>query len=526
MRQKTVVIIGAGPAGLTAGYHLLKNNGYNVIILEKLPVIGGIARTINYKGNRMDLGGHRFFTKSEIVNSIWKELLPLQSKPSKDDLLTGNFKDIQYPPSGPDPEKEDRVMLIRKRTSRIYYLKKFFDYPVSLNLNTVKNLGFTRMAKIGLSYLKSHITPIKPEKNLEDFFINRFGYELYNTFFKDYTEKVWGTKCVNIKPEWGAQRIKNLSIKSIIKDITLNLISKKYSNTKKVETTLIRKFYYPKFGPGQMWDEMAGNIEKNGGKIIKNTAVIKLKTNGNKIKTAVCKNIKSGEVFEIDSDYIISSMPIKEFIESLDNKDNRVEEISKGLIYRNFVTAGILVKKLKLKNETTQKTVNNIIPDNWIYLQDSDLIAGRLQIFNNWSPYLVSDLNKIWLGVEFFCDDNGIWNMDDREIINMAVKDIERAGIIDSSDFLDGKVERAEKAYPAYFGSSYEKFDDIKNYLNEIENLYPVGRNGMHKYNNMDHSMLSAIEAVDSIINKTDKRKIWNVNTEREYQEKSVFILK
>ncbi|HGJ67548.1 TPA: FAD-binding protein, partial [bacterium] len=206
IQQKTAIIVGAGPAGLTAGYQLLKNGGQRVIIIEKLPLLGGIARTINYKGNRMDLGGHRFFTKSEIVNSIWNELLPLQSKPSKDDLLTGNFKDIIYPTSGPDPEIEDRVMLIRKRTSRIYYLKKFFDYPVSLNINTIKNLGFAKITKIGFSYLKSHIKPIKPEKNLEDFFINRFGYELYNTFFKDYTEKVWGTKCIDIKPEWGAQR--------------------------------------------------------------------------------------------------------------------------------------------------------------------------------------------------------------------------------------------------------------------------------------------------------------------------------
>ncbi|MGC8728284.1 MAG: NAD(P)/FAD-dependent oxidoreductase [Elusimicrobiales bacterium] len=519
MSEKTVVIIGAGPSGLTAGYELLKKSGFKAIIIEKLNIFGGIARTISYKGNRMDLGGHRFFTKSENVKKIWEELLPIQSKPSKDDILTERYKEINYPFEGPDPEKEDKVMLIRKRTSRIYYLKKFFDYPVSLNKNTIKNLGFLKMSKIGISYLKSQIFPIKPEKSLEDFFINRFGYELYDTFFRDYTEKVWGTKCSEIKPEWGEQRIKGLSIKSILKDIILNSLSKNYSDNKKIETTLIRKFYYPKYGPGQLWDEMADIIEKKGGIILKNTEVVRLETDGFKITKVIAKNLKNREKIEIKSDFVISSMAIKDLLNAMDRKEEKAKKVAENLVYRDFLTTGILVKKLKIKNETKEKTINDIIPDNWIYLQDRDMIAGRLQIFNNWSPYLVADLNTVWLGVEFFCNKNdNLWNMGDNELINLSVKELEKCGIIESSDFIDGTVERVEKAYPAYFGS-YENFDVVKNYLDKIENLYPVGRNGMHRYNNMDHSMLTAIEAVRCILEGRDKKDIWNINTEKEYHE-------
>lgn len=519
MNEKTVTIIGAGPSGLTAGYELLKKSGFKVIIIEKLNIFGGIARTISYKGNRMDLGGHRFFTKSENVKKIWDELLPIQSKPSKDDILTEKYKEINYPPEGPDPEKEDKVMLIRKRTSRIYYLKKFFDYPVSLNKNTIKNLGFLKMSKIGFSYLKSQIFPIKPEKSLEDFFINRFGYELYDTFFRDYTEKVWGTKCSEIKPEWGEQRIKGLSIKSILKDIILNSLSKNYSDNKKIETTLIRKFYYPKYGPGQLWDEMANIIEKKGGIIIKNTEVVGFETDGFKITKVIAENLKNRKKIEIKSDFVVSSMAIKDLLNAMDRKEEKAKKVAENLVYRDFLTTGILVKKLKIKNETKEKTINDIVPDNWIYLQDRDMIAGRLQIFNNWSPYLVADLNTVWLGVEFFCNRNDkLWNMEDNELINLSVKELEKCGIIDSSDFIDGTVERVEKAYPAYFGS-YENFDIVKNYLDKIENLYPVGRNGMHRYNNMDHSMLTAIETVKCILEGRDKKDIWNINTEKEYQE-------
>jgi len=519
--NKKILIIGAGPAGLTAAYQLLKKtNTFEVLIIEKLNTLGGISRTINYKGNRMDLGGHRFFTKSEIIKNLWCEFLPIQGKPAKDEIITGSFNVENYSINGPDPEKEDRVMLVRKRLSRIYYLKKFFDYPVSLNLNTIKNLGIRKITAIGLGYLKSQILPIKPEKSLEDFFINRFGYELYNTFFKDYTEKVWGIKCNEISSEWGVQRVKGLSIKSIIKDIILSAFSKRYVDTKKVETTLIRKFYYPKFGPGQMWNEMAKYIKEKGGKILKNTIVTRIKISGNTIKSVIFKNLSDGKETEINIDYLISSMPIKELIMVIDNKPAHIEELAKDLKYRSFITTGLFMKKLKIKNETQEKTINNIIPDNWIYLQDKDIKAGRLQIFNNWSPYLVSDLNKVWIGVEYFCDENDeLWRKKDNELIDLALSDLQKAGIIDKDDFIDGTVERVENAYPAYFGKSYERFNEIKDYLNSITNLYSIGRNGMHRYNNMDHSMLSAIEAVNSLLNGTNKENIWKVNTEKEYHE-------
>ncbi|MEF3280631.1 MAG: NAD(P)/FAD-dependent oxidoreductase [Elusimicrobiota bacterium] len=520
MSKKKIIIIGAGPAGLAAGYELVNHKDFEVFIIEKLNIPGGIARTEIYKGNRMDLGGHRFFTKSDNIFKIWTDILPIQGKPSKDDIITGRYKSMKYSASGPDPEKEDNVMLIRKRISRIYFMKNFFDYPVSLNYNTIKNLGLSKIAKISLSYLNSRITPIKNEKSLEDFFINRFGKELYKLFFKDYTEKVWGMRCDKIKPEWGAQRIKGLSISSIIKDILLNAISKKYKHTKKVETTLIRQFYYPKFGPGQMWNEMAKKIELPGGKIIKNTTVSNIEIKGNKIVSLTAINNVTGEKTIFETDYVISSMPIKDLINSINKPDETVKNIANELLYRDFIAVGLLVKEVKIKNETAEKTINNILPDNWIYLQDKGVIAGRLQIFNNWSPYLVKDLNNIWLGVEYFCfEKDKLWNLNNYELINLAIKDLSKIGIIGKNDFIDGYVVKAEKAYPAYFGG-YERFDGIKEYLNSIENLYPVGRNGMHKYNNMDHSMITAIESAKNIIeNRKDKNRIWNINIEKEYQE-------
>lgn len=520
MKKINVLIIGAGPAGLTAAYELSKDKTYNVTILEKLENIGGIARTINYKGNRMDLGGHRFFTKSQIVKKIWTDILPVQGFPSKDDMLTGNNLKIKYSKDGPDPEKEDRVMLIRKRISRIYYDKNFFDYPVSLSYNTIRNLGIYRILKIGLSYFKSTLFPIRPEKNLEDFFINRFGKELYRTFFENYTEKVWGVKCSAIKPEWGAQRIKGLSITSLLKDIIMNNLFSRNAQKKKVETTLIREFYYPKYGPGQMWEQICGIVEKNGGKLLKNMNVIGLEVKGDRIEAVIAINSANGAKIKIDCDYVISSMAVKDLVKALSHKDSEIEKISNNLIYRDFIAVGVLVKKMKILNKSKEKTVNNIIPDNWIYLQDQGIIAGRLQIFNNWSPYLLADMNTVWLGVEYFCNENDkLWNLNKMEMLKLAVDDLTKLGIIDEADFIDGTVEKVEKAYPAYFGS-YDNFETVRGYLDKIENLYLIGRNGMHRYNNMDHSMLSAVEAVRCIVNKKkSKESIWQVNTESEYQE-------
>ncbi|NLH38575.1 MAG: NAD(P)/FAD-dependent oxidoreductase [Elusimicrobia bacterium] len=520
MNKKNVIIIGGGPAGLTAGYELVKNKDYNVVIIEKRAILGGIARTESYKGNRIDIGGHRFYSKSDDILKLWTEIMPIQGFPSSDDIITERYRNIDYNTNGPDPEKEDNVMLIRKRTSRIYYMHKFFDYPVALNYNTIRNLGLSKMTKIGLSYMKSMVSPIKNEKNLEDFFINRFGKELYLTFFKDYTEKVWGINCNEIKPDWGAQRVQGLSISSILKDIFLNTFSSRYKTTKAVETTLIRQFYYPKLGPGQMWDEMAKRIEAAGGVIIKNSEVIGINIENDRVLSITTKNKLTGEIANYNADYLISSMPIKDLINAFNKKDENIARLSNELLYRDFIAVGLLMKRMKVKNKSGERTVNNIIPDNWIYLQDSGIVAGRLQIFNNWSPYLLNDVNKIWLGVEYFCNENDhLWSKDDKDLIDIAIKDLSNVGIIDSNDFLDGTAIRTEKAYPAYFGA-YEEIDRIKDFLNGIKNLYPIGRNGMHRYNNMDHSMLTGIKAAECILNNTDKTEIWDINTEQEYQEK------
>ena len=525
--NKIAVIIGAGPAGLTAALELLNKTGIKPIIFEQTEDIGGISKTVNYKGNRIDLGGHRFFSKSDRVMKFWLDLMPIQTTPAKDDILLGR----QLPPIGydrpieADPQKTDKVMLIRKRISRILFMRKFFDYPISLTLRTVSNLGLFRTLKITASYIKAKIFPIKSEKSLEDFLINRFGTELYKTFFKDYTEKVWGVTCDKIKPEWGAQRIKGLSIARAVKHAVMAAVRRDMSvGQKEVETSLINQFLYPKYGPGQLWEEVAGIVKSKGGQIYLGHKVIGIKSQNNKIISVKVKNEKTGELKEIIADYIFSSMPVRDLIEAMGQPvPQKVREVAAGLCYRDFITAGLLVKKLKIKNNTDIKTVNDIIPDNWIYIQEKDVKIGRLQVFNNWSPYMVADSDTVWLGLEYFCDvDDELWNMPDEEFKEFAVSELVKIGVIDRDDVLDGVVIRMEKTYPAYFGS-YDDFDVIRNYTDSFPNLFLIGRNGMHRYNNQDHSMLTAMTAVGNIVNGvTAKDNIWQVNAEEEYHETKI----
>ena len=507
--MKRVVIIGAGPAGLTAGYELLKKSkDYEVLILEESKDIGGISKTIKYKGNRMDIGGHRFFSKNQEVLDFWQEILPIQSKPSFDDKILKRKK--EYPKKGPNPEKEDKVMLKRNRVSRIYYLNKFFDYPISLSIATFKNLGLKNTLVSGISYLKSIVVK-KEEDSLENFYINRFGKELYQTFFEGYTEKLWGRHPKEISASWGAQRVKGVSILEVVKN-ALHL-------NKQQETSLIEEFLYPKYGPGQLWETVAEKIKKMGGTIKKNSKVEKINVKNNKIISVVCHNeVITGDIF-------ISSMPLKDLILSLNTKvSNNIKDIATNLPYRDFVTVGLLVKKLNLKNETNIKTLNNIVPDCWIYVQDKKVKLGRIQIFNNWSPYMVNNPKKeVWLGLEYFCNEfDEFWNLTNKKIANLAIDELIKMNVINKEDVLDYHVEKIKKAYPAYF-DSYAQIDELKDYLNTYENLYCVGRNGQHRYNNMDHSMLTSIKAVNNIINNIkDKSEIWNVNTEKEYHEEKV----
>ncbi len=515
--SKKAIIIGAGPAGLTAAYELLQRSDYSPIIIEENDFVGGISATLDYKNNKIDMGGHRFFSKSERVMKWWLDILPLQGTPSKDDTILERNVELSDIKGAPDPEKTDRVMLKRNRLSRIYYLKTFFNYPVSLNMDTIKGLGLWRMFKIGCSYMKALAFPIKEEKSLEDFMINRFGKELYLTFFKDYTEKLWGIDCNKISAEWGAQRIKGISILKVLKQIINNLSGKK---GKAVETSFIESFFYPKFGPGHMWQNVANDIIEKGGKIIFNETVTRVIKYENKI-VAIEAIDKNGNKKVYEGDLFISTMPVKDLVEAMNDVPNNIKDIASGLMYRDFRVVGVLLNKLKLKNTTQIKTINNIVPDTWIYIQERDVKLGRLQVFNNWSPYLVDNFkDTVWIGLEYFCNENDhIWNDENDKFIEFAINEADKIGIFDKNDVLDAYTHKVKKAYPAYFGT-YDKFDDVKQYVNNIENLYLVGRNGMHRYNNMDHSTLAAMKTVDLILGDiNDREEIWAVNTESDYHE-------
>mgnify|MGYP004577758185 FL=1 len=514
--MKKVIIIGAGPAGLTAGYELLKDNEeYEVVILEEDKQVGGISKTVRYNGNRMDIGGHRFFSKDENVMKFWEDLMPIQGAPSYDDKKLNREKPLKE--GGPDPEKEDKVMLVRDRVSRIYYLKKFFDYPVSLKLETFTNMGLVRTIKSGFSYLKS-IFVKKEETSLENFYINRFGKVLYGMFFEKYTEKLWGRHPSVISADWGSQRVKGLSITAVIKDMFRKIFNPK---SKKVETSLIEQFWYPKYGPGQLWETLADEFEKKGGKILKEHSVQKINIEGNKIVSVEC--VHDGKIEVFSGDIFISSMPLKDLVEDMKEEvvPEDIKKIATGLPYRDFMTVGLLLKKLDLKNKTKIQTLGNIVPDCWIYVQEPDVKLGRIQIFNNWSPYMVSKPEEqVWIGLEYFCNEGDeYWNMSDEEFTKFAIKELVSMGIIEENDVLDSHRERVKKAYPAYF-DTYDEIDKLIAYLNEFDNLYCVGRNGQHRYNNMDHSMVTAMETVKNIKNNvTTKDNIWKVNTEKEYHE-------
>ena len=512
MNEKTAIIIGAGPAGLTAAYTMLKQTDIKPVILEESSFIGGISRTAEHNGNRMDIGGHRFFSKSEEVNRFWDELMPMQGSPSVDDKCFGIQKPLNA--GGPDPETEDRVMLLRNRVSRIFYLRKFFDYPISLKPETFINMGLGRTVKAGFGYVKSAVVK-KDENSLENFYINRFGKPLYEMFFEDYTEKVWGRHPSDISAEWGAQRVKGLSLMKAV----WSVVSKPFISKDKVETSLIEQFSYPKKGPGQLWETLADEVKALGGEIIMNCSVNRVEADGGSIKSVSAVTPDGEKSFT--GDYYFSTMPIKDLIADMgDTPPEDVKRIAGELPYRDFMTVGLLVKDLKLENKTGTKTLAGTVPDNWIYIQERDVKLGRLQIFNNWSPYMVKDPeHTVWIGLEYFCNEGDeYWNMPDDEFIKFATDELVKIDIIDRDSVLDSVRIKVKKAYPAYFGT-YEEFDTVKDYLSSIDNLYCVGRNGQHRYNNMDHSMLSAIEAVRVIKDGGDRERIWNVNTEKEYHE-------
>ena len=442
----------------------------------------------------------------------WSEILPTEDPPPRplEDRL-----------ELPRPGNPDR-MLVRQRVSRIYYLRSFFDYPVKLDLSTMKGLGPVRMGRIGLSYLKSSLRPRREERSLEDFMINRFGEELYQTFFRDYTEKVWGVPCSQIKPEWGAQRIKGLSVARALRHSLRSLLPRTWGiEQKAVETSLIERFLYPKYGPGQLWEEVARRIEARGGQVLRQHRVTNLRCRDGHVREVVAIDERTGQSSTFSADYFFSTMPVNELVAALaEVAPADVERVARGLEYRDFIAAGLLVPRLKLENTTRIPTRNGLVPDNWIYVQEKEVKLGRLQLFQNWSPYMVADPDRVWIGLEYFCQQGDeLWRQSDSDFLTMAARELASIGIIEPSDVLDGTVVRVEKTYPAYFGT-YDEFSRVRAFTDTIPNLYLIGRNGMHRYNNADHSMLTAMTAVDLLLAQDPaKEPIWSVNTEQDYHE-------
>ena len=469
------VIIGAGPAGLTAAYELSKY-GIKSVILEADDIVGGISRTADYKGYRFDIGGHRFFTKVPYVRQLWQEILP-------DDFL------------------------IRPRLSRIHYRGYFFDYPLKA-LNAFAGLGPVESLLIVLSYSKAKIFPNREENNFEQWVSNRFGYRLYNIFFKTYTEKVWGISCKEIAADWAAQRIKNLSLSEALKNAFFGSANSKNGNN---FTTLIERFHYPRLGPGMMWETCEEILAQKGIPTLRGTRVERIRHRKG-IVECVCGKDTKDQITDFEAGEYISSMPLRELIFSLDPPaPDKVREAAGNLRYRDYLTVVLIVNREK------------VFPDNWIYIHTPEVKMGRIQNYKNWSPDMVPDQSKTALGLEYFLwldDDEWTWSND--RLIDLGVRECTKLGIIEPDEVIDGTVVRMEKAYPVYDQNYQDALGIVKNYLQGFENLQTVGRNGLHRYNNQDHSMLTAVYAARNIMGEA--KDVWNVNTEREYHEDGEII--
>jgi protoporphyrinogen oxidase len=479
---KRVVIIGAGPAGLTAAWELSKA-GVPAVVLEKDQVVGGLARTVNYRGYRFDIGGHRFFTKVRAVDEMWREVLAASE------------------------------FLHCERLSRIYYNRKFFYYPLRA-ANALLGLGLWNSTLIFLSYLKARAFPMQPEETFEQWVSNRFGQRLYQIFFKTYTEKVWGIPCSEIRAEWAAQRIKGLSLLSAVKNA---LLAARPDDKSDVIKTLIDAFDYPKHGPGQMWETVTQLVTERGHEVRLNTDVDKIIWRGDRVESVVIKrrhdyngngNGQHNEQCEtISGTDFVSSMPLGELVPKLDPPAPvEVQRAAAQLNYRDFLTIALVVNR------------RDLFPDNWIYVHDPEVKLGRIQNFKNWSKYMVPDENQTCLGLEYFCfEGDQLWTMPDTELIELGKRELEKIGLAHAHEVVDGKVVRMPKAYPVYDGGYAAALDTVRQFLASLVNLQVVGRNGMHKYNNQDHSMLTAMLAAHNILGA--RHDLWQVNAEQEYHE-------
>ncbi len=460
---KSVLIVGGGPAGLTAAYELVKR-GTRAIVLEQSDQVGGIARTEQYKGYRFDIGGHRFFTKVDEVNQLWQEVM--------------GARFIKVP-----------------RLSRIYYDGKFFSYPLQV-MDTLGNLGMRESARILLSYLKIKVLPIHQEESLEDWVTNRFGRRLFKTFFKTYTEKVWGIPCEKIQADWAAQRIKGLSLRTAVLNALFQV-----NNTK----TLIKEFDYPVLGPGEMWELFQDQINARGGDVQLNSSVVRLTRSGSRITSAMIR--QAGKLVELPTEQIISSMPVTTLVRQLDPPaPPEVIAAARSLKYRDFLIVPIVINRA------------DVFPDNWIYIHSPEVKVGRIQNFKNWSAAMVPDPEKTCLGMEYFCcEGDELWEMSDTELLDLATQEIAQLGLATIEEVEDGTVIRQPKAYPVYDRDYRQHLTVLQNYLATFENLQTIGRNGMHRYNNQDHSMLTAILAVRNLFG--EQHDLWTVNAERSYHE-------
>ena len=461
-----VVIIGAGPGGLTAAY-LLARDGVNVTVLEADDVVGGISRTVQYNGYRFDIGGHRFFTKIKPVEDLWHE------------ILGDEF--ISVP-----------------RLSRIHYNDRFFDYPLKA-YNALSGLGLWNAILIVLSYIRAHVKPSPAEDNLEQWVVNRFGRRLYEIFFKTYTEKVWGMPCTEIRAEWAAQRIQNLSLyKAILSAAAMN---RRSTDIK----TLINEFQYPRFGPGQMWEMCRDRVEQMGGRVLMRHNVEAIEKQGDRV---VAVRARSPEgVVRIDADHVISTMPVRELVAAVEPPPApAVRAAAQGLKYRDFLTVALMLDR------------EDLFPDNWIYIHTPGVKVGRIQNFNNWSRAMVPDAGRTCLGLEYFCfEGDHLWETPDQDLIALATKELEVLGLAEGARVVDGSVVRMPKAYPVYDSVYREHLDNVRSFIDPICNLHPIGRNGMHKYNNQDHSMLTAMMTIWNM--RGEKHDVWAVNTDFEYHE-------
>jgi protoporphyrinogen oxidase len=463
-----VVIVGAGPAGLTAAY-MLAAQQRPVRVIEKDHQVGGIARTVEYKGFRFDIGGHRFFTKVKVVNELWRRMM------------------------GPD-------FLKRPRLSRIYYGGKFFDYPLK-PMNALFGLGIWNAFLAAASYFWSHVHPIKPEVSVEDWVSNRFGRRLFRIFFKTYTEKVWGIPCNTISAQWAAQRIKGLSLWTAI----TSMLFGRFRSDKTKLTTLIDQFEYPRFGPGMMWDKFHKEVERLGGRVDLNTAVRHLIHEGGSIRAVEVE--RAGRSERIPVTAVLSSMPLRELVHAMTPPaPAEVRTAANNLKYRDFITVALIID------------APDLFPDNWIYIHDARVQVGRVQNFKNWSPEMVPDPRMSCLGLEYFCfEGDGLWTMADKDLIDLGRREMSLIGLLDPTKVVDGTVVRMPKAYPVYDEGYETALTIVRNYLDTFKNLQVAGRNGMHKYNNQDHSMVTAMLAVQNLLG--DHRDVWAVNADEEYHE-------